>query len=333
MATHPATKWKDHLLKTSLPLEHIVAQLLEKSEFEIAGEYAYNRPNEHDQETQFSVDIHCYNLIFKGKHGWGMLNLLVECKYCYPGVQWIFAPHPKESTISALPCHISLDELSNRHLTNRGGLISFTIKVPHCTRGISLSKEGADPNSISHGLNQLRYAIPNLMADEYEFQVSTTEDKYLWASLICPILVTTATLHVLKFDVDLKDFHSASSIEEVSDEVPYLVVHQRPSPHLRQYSQGIARILQENPDVQVRFEEVNKRLAENSLLGMPSQITFDEKFKDAGYNILIVTLDALDELILAVQTTADRAGSDVKKIGTLRLEKTEKKTHLMPIRK
>lgn len=52
------SKWKDALLKTSLPLEHLVAEKLGKQKFDIWGEFSFVRENEHGLETEFSVDLH-----------------------------------------------------------------------------------------------------------------------------------------------------------------------------------------------------------------------------------------------------------------------------------
>jgi hypothetical protein len=38
--------WKENLLKSSLPLEQLVAEQLERSKFQVAGVFLYIRPNE-----------------------------------------------------------------------------------------------------------------------------------------------------------------------------------------------------------------------------------------------------------------------------------------------
>lgn len=47
-------KWKDALLRSSLPLEHIIAQKLSKIGIYVSGEYTYLRPNEDGINTEFS---------------------------------------------------------------------------------------------------------------------------------------------------------------------------------------------------------------------------------------------------------------------------------------
>lgn len=68
-------KWKDALLKTSLPLEYLVAEQLSDLRFGIHGEYHYLRPNEQGIPTEFSIDIWAVNQLFKKNLGiWASLN-------------------------------------------------------------------------------------------------------------------------------------------------------------------------------------------------------------------------------------------------------------------
>src|SRR5229473_4520754 len=89
------SNWKENLLKSSLPLEQLVAEELEKNTFYIAGEYSYTRKNEHEINTEFSIDLlsHKSNLVEKSQFG-DILNILIECKYTYPTTKWVFSPHP-----------------------------------------------------------------------------------------------------------------------------------------------------------------------------------------------------------------------------------------------
>ncbi len=100
MSSKGSNKWKDALLKTSLPLEYLVAEKLSRKGFSIRGEYSYTRKNEQGIETEFSVDLHAVDLFKKRSDDhWASLDLLVECKYNHPGVKWVFSPHPKGAVI------------------------------------------------------------------------------------------------------------------------------------------------------------------------------------------------------------------------------------------
>jgi hypothetical protein len=58
-------KLKDSLLKTSMPLEYLVAEKLSELKYGIQGEYHYLRPNETGVPTEFSADIWAVNNLFK----------------------------------------------------------------------------------------------------------------------------------------------------------------------------------------------------------------------------------------------------------------------------
>ena len=72
-------KWKDGLLKSSLPLEQLVAEVLANQKFFVCGEYSYLRTNENGLETEFSVDLEAFDLLPEPGGSWGELRLLIEC--------------------------------------------------------------------------------------------------------------------------------------------------------------------------------------------------------------------------------------------------------------
>jgi hypothetical protein len=92
-------KWKDYLLKSSLPLEHVVRRELAGVGMTGLGAFSYLRPNEHGIITEFSVDVWGSLSIGNERSEWGTFDALVECKYNYPGVRWVFSPHDEGSLI------------------------------------------------------------------------------------------------------------------------------------------------------------------------------------------------------------------------------------------
>ena len=79
--------WKDLLLRSGLPLEHDVADLLEKHKIYSYGEYSYSRINENGQQLEHSVDIDA-EIRLAG----APLYFLIECKYRDPQKMWFFYP-------------------------------------------------------------------------------------------------------------------------------------------------------------------------------------------------------------------------------------------------
>ncbi|MHB8598858.1 MAG: hypothetical protein ACYDER_18820 [Ktedonobacteraceae bacterium] len=234
-------KWKDSLLKSSLPLEQLVAEKLVGQYFWIAGEYPYIRPNEQSISTEFSIDLHAYNFINGGEDSdtSAILNFLVECKYSYPGIRWIFSPIE-----SSMPLLSPPESGYLYHLTHQGKhrLYNFTTDFPTCTRGIELTQKDFDPNVISRGLNQLRYGMPNLISQERE-SIQRRRKKQnksnLEMSFIGLILVTTAKLYILRTGQSLENYRSAQSLDEIASPTEALIVSQELGPGLLQYSRNI----------------------------------------------------------------------------------------------
>ncbi|WP_157507054.1 hypothetical protein [Ktedonobacter racemifer] len=74
--------WKDNILKSSLPLEQLVSEVLEHNDLYTAGAYSYIRPNDHNIDTEFSVDVFAHQDFSSSRaQKMGRSNFLVECKY------------------------------------------------------------------------------------------------------------------------------------------------------------------------------------------------------------------------------------------------------------
>lgn len=277
-------KWKDFLLKSSLPLEQLVAQKLGKKGLHVAGEYPYIRPNEQDISTEFSVDLYAYRTIKPSSTEsdcWKRLNLLVECKYNYPGIKWIFSPQTRWNTGVG---YIGTFLNGKKHCYH-------TIErfLPSCTRGIELNNTGFDPNTISHGLNQLRYGMPNLILQK----ITTNLDKQMpdkpQISLIGLILVTTADLYVLKPDLDLESYYLAENLNDVAEPVSHLVVLQERGPHLQEYCEHVIKNSIKRPNINVSDASiiVESSYIKNSL----------ETLIPKSSSIIVVNINFWDEII------------------------------------
>jgi hypothetical protein len=231
-------------LRSGLPLEHVVAGILGRMFFQVAGEYAYGRLNEEKIYKDFSVDLMAFRLIGQVRDDEPeilyCLNLLVECKYSRRGIKWIFSPHELDNRIETSFININQDLCVNRVETEP--LQGIEAELQHCIRGTALiDSKGADPSKISNGLHQLRYATPRLTSSKLDRQLNVMrlpefgDDKYLLIEVICPILVTTASLYVLKHGLGMEDFYDMERLEDVADEVDALVVYQEEGPELDEY--------------------------------------------------------------------------------------------------
>jgi len=241
MSSKGSNKWKDALLKTSLPLEHIVAERLGKKGFDIWGEFSFIRENEQGVETEFSVDLRAVDFIRKGKIHWAGLNLLIECKYNYPGVRWVFAPHPESATV--ITGVISkFQDLCIRRVADTSALYKLDNDLDFCVKGIELHESDANTQSVSRGLHQLRWALPQLAAEIIRDQATTLHDEDSYIGYICPILVTTAPLYVLRTGLNINKFQKASDLKDIAENVDALIVYKERGPQLNAYLMGAALI-------------------------------------------------------------------------------------------
>lgn len=213
--------WKESLLKSSLPLETIVAEILTQLDLEIEGEFSYLRTNQEGIETEFSIDIVAQKLfdLTNRTKNLGVIDFLVECKYCSPGIKWIFSPLPKymgyRGFISVID-YLSIIKVKEILLSDP------VEKYQYCLKGISLQDKTINPQVIKHGIDQLRYAIPPYQIDIYRIQLipELSEIHY-----IIPILVTTAPIYVLHNNLSFSDILKADNLEQVAEKKDAVIIY------------------------------------------------------------------------------------------------------------
>ena len=162
------------------------------------------------------------------------VNLLIECKYTHPSVQWIFSPYLFAPYVPT-PFICLHSECSSPISDGVPHLLHDDLRI--CRRGIALSPNGFDPNVITHALSQLYYGLPNFVIANLEPSLKVLgSNNHI---CICPILVTTARLHVVKTGQSLDAFFSAKSLEDITDQVDALFVTQENGPMLTQYCEDL----------------------------------------------------------------------------------------------
>jgi hypothetical protein len=289
--------WKENLLKSSLPLEQLVAEQLERSGFHVAGEFPYVRPNEQGIKTEFSIDLHTIKANGRLQETEGIhevvgrnsvLNLLIECKYTHPSVQWIFSPYLIAPFVPT-PFICLHSECSSPISDGIPHSLHDDLRI--CRRGIALSPNSFDPNSITHALSQLYYGLPNLVIANLEPSLKVLgSNNHI---CMCPILVTTARLHVIKTGQSLDAFFSAKSLEDITDHVDVLFVTQENGPMLTQYCKDLI------------WESLKRKSVIKSEGTLPvTENARDEYFKrflSYPFIAIVVNLNALDNLLQSIE--------------------------------
>lgn len=316
MAEKGTKSWKDALLATSLPLEFLVAEKLGAARFFVTGEFPYTRLNEIGHEAEFSVDVECFELVETNGKTWGELRLLVECKYNHQSVKWVFAKHPNDEAV-VLGVINDFQDLCTRRLGNQDSLFDFDRAIPFCFKGVELHAKDAHEKGIKHGLGQLRWAIPQLVANLIHSQISTLNDQDLNIGFVCPILLMNAPLYVLKSGVELATVRKADEIEEISDEVSSLIVYQERGPQLARH---IRTIFQEvlSAGVSDRLREFWPLLhtdAERKFLD--HKWDFTQSIDSIGTRVLVVNLDYFDQTLKEIRSAVHDAGKKLKRIANL----------------
>ena len=326
-------KWKQHLLGTGLPLENEVAHILNRLDFEVMGEYEYQRPSSARESETFSVDVHAFSLFEDRllKH-WGQLELLVECKHHTQDTLWVFSPHPSDESLIIGVTSV-LDYMTTLQLLDRGPLETYEARLLHCVRGDLLwdGGKGGD-NRTKHGLHQLWYAIPNLVFGELESQALMNHEEDLPVTFVCPILVTNAELHILKHDTGVDEVHRAGNLAEVATPVDHLIVDRRPSPELRAYcddlfENGIAH----RPAVEQRYDAIQEAAAPHGerlvlpFTHLPYQVC------DMCQKVLVIRLGHFETWVKGLQSAIKTCARGVKRVAHLERDDKRGRARVVPL--
>ncbi len=313
-------KWKDALLKTSLPLELLVAEILHRNEIYVSGEYDYLRANEHGESAEFSVDLSAFRIFESNQKISLALNFLIECKYNYPGVKWIFAPYANDEAVVTGILSTFQDFCTRR--IDTASLYLLDDSLPYSFKGIELHADSANPNTIERGINQLRYAIPQKVSRILSNQVTCRHDEDLSIDVLCPILLTTSELFIIKPGLALETFQNANELEEIAKKVDCLVYYQSigANSHLWEYNKELSRQLEkEHPEIRTHLKAYAKALTEQ---GIPrhkisSYFDFVPYFCPPSERILVVSFNVFEKVLKQVIDLVEEANKSVKQVAEL----------------
>ena len=291
------SKWKQGLLKTGLPLEYVVAGHLNSRGHTIFGEYPYIRPDETGEAREFSVDIRTHKDLTPGEclH---TLSLLVECKYRSPGTMWIFAPLPADS----YPIGIISDTEDFFPVRFHSHAIwDFENELGYCVGGVEVTSDGGGNTSgVKHGIFQLRFAMPSLLKQTFKHSLGHVWSDGRSVSFICPLLVTTAELRVIRPRLSLNDFLGADQIDDVTEVREAVIINEQPGPQLQEYAERLSReFIAEHPEAERRLAALSEILVgvEYESRNAPDLDMVMRAFDGATERILIVHFDALDKVL------------------------------------
>lgn len=231
MTDRPAN-WKKHLLRSSVPLEHEAARILSQRGFGVSADYSYHRLDG-GFEKEFSVDVRGV----KGAGGLGKpvaectLDVFIECKYRDRGTTWLFLPQPKYSSTALYDVLQSVDLFSTKFV--HGIPSADDPQVKGCYTAVEVGGPGSGDESdkargraiesqLRHGVRQLQYALPSLIALRTQVAAALPPEK-AFPFFFVPILLTNAQLMVAEHTFGVSAVESADALSDFSTEVPYLI--------------------------------------------------------------------------------------------------------------
>ncbi|MBV9071262.1 MAG: hypothetical protein JO231_21280 [Acidobacteria bacterium] len=229
-------KWKSNLLSSSLPLEFEVSKQLVRAGAIVLNEYPYIR-RDAGVEKEFSVDLHALLL---AQHDSGAispmcaLHMLIECKYRNPNVTWLFLPkHPLNVQEPAYPASVvrTIDAFSPWF--GHHAALAIDRKLAICVKGVEIDSNtnSVHGSEIKHGLRQLQFAMPKLIASQVRFYTNIPM-LHLPPLLVTPILVTNAPLYVASRRLGTAMIERVTDPTMLGKRVPFLAVDAGGGPEL-----------------------------------------------------------------------------------------------------
>jgi len=300
-------KWKDHLLRSGVPLEYEVARVLAEQELSVYADFCFLHRDPFGA-TEWSVDIQSDWDCLSSDHNFS-LHLLLECKYRSPEKLIIFFNDPNSLVSPAVMGGTvnCIDEfapfkLSTEAFSNLEQSYEFVYK------GIELHGGGAVETDLRHGINQLRYATPAYLCDWFDFLIGGHPED-LAGIMFSKILVTNAPMKILENGIDIEAIRNADDIADISREVDTVILFSDYGPAYRHHFQSI---FEEDLDSRIQgakktskdLENIGKKLDRfNNPREFISNLAAGAKFeiRPLSTQFFITTLHALPNLIQEIK--------------------------------
>lgn len=225
-----SNKWKDFLLKSSIPLEYEVKKILESKGCVSNYEYTYLRKDEFEVINEFSYDI---DGAYISKNNF--FELMIECKYRDESTKWIFTPE-NYGGINEIQ-HYSFinpnDYFTKDYKFNR---LDYAPLGPLCGKGIEIHSKGGNPKSITQAIAQLSYATADKITSGIEHQIDKLLGKTEHLFYHIPIIITTAKLYRLKDNITINQIKNCEDIELIASNEDCIIFESNIGSHLENYN-------------------------------------------------------------------------------------------------
>jgi hypothetical protein len=235
--------WKDMLLRSGVPLENVVTDML--SAYEIwPYEYEYERPDRSGIVTNFSIDVLVPHSAAAPPVAF---DFLCECKYARPGTDWVFfrdeqltpgGPDPQSPSASVT---VQANEAKAGGHPNTNDIRAYLTALPHGRYGVEMTDDKNDKVRVKDSLYQLAYAVAHRSMEMFvayrDLPQTSGAVPYFYA--VAPFVVTTAELRLMQPAVTIDAIRDAKDIDAVSEKVDVVIVQRQAEPALLRYERSL----------------------------------------------------------------------------------------------
>ena len=220
--------WKKILLKSGIPLEASVRNIIKELKIGEPLEYNFLRKNVDGLLNNFSIDMKVdknIKLEVPNRYSYN-IEYLIECKYCTPETNWIFMSHSNAFTDEITSLCVDLGD--NIYQVNDDYYYKVIKNIPIVGKGVSLKDKNPDSTQIREAYNQLSFAY---ISRYFENLMWRDPDIYF----MVPIVVTTANLWRLKENISIEEVEQSKNIEDICDLCNILRLQSDPNRLMRNY--------------------------------------------------------------------------------------------------
>lgn len=245
-------KWKSSLLSSGLPLEYEAAKALVSRGFVVETDYPYELGGEKAEYKEFTVDMRAIGFppFSDVEVIDGTLELLIECKHRGRGTRWFFLPDVNRPDFSHMifGCALRVFDDFSTIVSDMDPSYEFSRTTARCSKGVEVQQAGGlNDTEIRLGIEQLRYALPQLIRNSILRSVmGHLEDNRPF--MVCPILLTTAELLVLRKNITIASVEAAVAPSDLGKSVPYLITYSGYGPAFEKHCKSACRILESYTD-------------------------------------------------------------------------------------
>lgn len=257
--------WKDHLLKSGVPLEYEVAAAMSGAGMAIEADFSFMRRDVAGLK-EMSVDIaaHFYGPT-ENELGFE-LYALMECKYRSPEKTLLLLEDPNNGGFSPIILGgtvASIDAFVPFHLP-LNGFVAMEQELPYVYKGVEIFDNGAIEEEVRHGIQQLRYAAPARLRHAIDFSLSSHHLEDRSAIFYTNILVTNSPLRLLNRNADIKAVRAASTLDDISTPIDMAILFSDYGPdfedHVRSiFHSGAAERLQSAQATKTKLSRAGKK--------------------------------------------------------------------------